>query len=102
MKLLSIVESVILLENRKDDAFKKYIEKYYQTVSDADDSVFKSLINTFSEHDPSGNNKYLDWMIKNYLQYVSEGHNNPNTPYVDYIVDLINVFHKNLSKLTPQ
>lgn len=49
-----ILENIrkVLLENRVDDVKKKYPE------------VDPAIIDYFIKEDPSGNNKYLDWLVK--------------------------------------
>ena len=54
MKLKLILENVILSEGRLEDVKKRY------------PNVDPKIIDKFSEGDPSGNNKYLDWMVKSY------------------------------------
>jgi len=68
----------LLLENRIDDVKKKY------------PGVSAEMIEVLASQDPSGTNKYLDWMVK---QKSKE-----NT--VPIITKYINLFHKNVNKLT--
>jgi hypothetical protein len=77
--------SNLLLEGRKKDILKKY----------GKDKKTKKVINYFSENDPSGNNKYLEWMVKVYLGVGKHegGHTDEN---ISYIVEL---FHKNLQRI---
>ena len=70
----------LLLENRIDDVKKKYPE------------VSAEMIEILASHDPSGNNKYLDWMVK---QKSKE-----NT--LPTITKYVNLFHKNVNKLTKE
>lgn len=70
----------LLFENRIDDVKKKYPE------------VSTEMIEVLASHDPSGTNKYLDWMVK---QKKKE-----NT--VPIITKYINLFHKNVNKLTKE
>lgn len=67
----------LILESRLDDVIKKYPE------------VSKVIIEELSKLDPSGNNKYLDWMVYGKKLGVSQ----------DRIVKGINLFHKNINKL---
>ena len=55
--LSQILESNLLLEGRKEDTIKKYGEEH------------SDLINLLSNVDPSGNNKYLGWMVKTALGF---------------------------------
>ena len=76
-KLSQILESTILLEGRREDVIKKYGEQH------------TDLVNVFVENDPSGNNKYLDWMVKTALENES----------VDSIIETINHFHRLLPRI---
>ena len=81
--LNQILESTILLEGRKEDTIKKYGEQY------------KELIEMLSNIDPSGNNKYLDWMVKTAL-----GKNqDQDIPMADEIAKTVNDFHRLLSRI---
>lgn len=81
--LSQILESTILLEGRKEDAIKKYGEEH------------KELIEMLSSVDPSGNNKYLDWMVKTAL-----GQNqDENIPSADIIARTIEDFHRLLPRI---
>jgi hypothetical protein len=81
--LNQILESTILLEGRKEDTIKKYGEEY------------KELIEMLSNIDPSGNNKYLDWMVKTSL-----GKNqDQDIPMADEIAKTVNDFHRLLSRI---
>jgi len=82
-KLSQILESTILLEGRKEDAIKKYGEEH------------EDLIDMLSSEDPSGNNKYLDWMVKTAL-----GQNQDDQiPTADLIIRTVNDFHKQLARI---
>lgn len=70
----------LLLENRIDDVKKKYPE------------VNSNTIEYFSTLDPSGNNKYLEWMVKNHSKGITSSQ----------ITKYINLFHKNVNKLTKE
>ena len=67
----------LLLENRIDDVKKKYPE------------VSASAIKELSDLDPSGNNKYLDFMVSTFTK-----------AGMFWAVKLVNLFHKNVNKLT--
>ncbi len=82
--LNQILESTILLEGRKEDAIKRYGEEH------------KPLIDILSQGDPSGNNKYLDWMTKTSLGLLN---NEDNIPSANSVIDLINGFHENLPRI---
>jgi len=83
-KLNQILESTILLEGRKEDAIRKYGEEHTE------------LIDMLSEVDPSGNNKYLDWMVKTAL-----GKNQDDRiPTADTIARTVKDFHRLLSRIS--
>ena len=82
-KLSQILESTILLEGRREDVIKKYGEEH------------TGLVDMFVEVDPSGNNKYLEWMVKTAL-----GKNQDDrTPMADSIAKTVTDFHRNLSRI---
>ena len=82
-KLNQILESTILLEGRKEDAIKKYGEEHSE------------LVNMLSDVDPSGNNKYLDWMVKTAL-----GQNQDDQiPTADTVARVVQDFHKQLTRI---
>ncbi len=82
-KLKELLESTILLEGRKEDTIKKYGEEH------------KEFIEQMSDLDPSGNNKYLDWMVKTSL-----GKNqDTNIPMADTVVKVVKDFHRLLSRI---
>jgi len=94
----------ILLEGRVEDA-QRYFEDYVGSWPIAEfqnaagiyagtnlDGVLKHFINA----DPSGNNKYLMWMVKMYLNPEERG-----TAPSD-ISSLVQRFHKNVDRLTPE
>ena len=70
----------LLLENRIDDVKKKYPK------------VPVEVIEEFASNDPSGTNKYLDWMV--YTADRGIGMSN--------VIKNINLFHKNINKLTKE
>ena len=81
--LIELLESAILQEGRVEDVLKKYSGK-----------ITPEVVNKFVEAQEkiqSGiNNKYLDWMVKEFTQGGES----------DKIIDAVSIFHKNLSKLT--
>ena len=76
----------ILLEGRIDDA-KQYIENAVGLMSDADEEV----LGYFIDGDPSGNHKYLMWMVK---IYANDSGFSPNM-----LIDLVQRFHNNLDRI---
>lgn len=69
----------LLSEGRVEDAKARYPN-------------YEEYVDFFAANDPSGNNKYLDWMMKMYIRedYASK----------DLLVKYITIFHKNISKFT--
>lgn len=73
--LYKLLEETVLLEGRKEQVMAKYPD------------VDKEVIEFISQNDPSGNNKYLDWAVKQ----VKEGGDKADVVY------LVNKYHQNLS-----
>jgi hypothetical protein len=69
----------IIFESRLDDLKKKYI------------TIPVDVIEYFSKEDPSGNNKYLEFLLQNYLS--------TNSIWNENMINLIKDFHKNLQKI---
>jgi hypothetical protein len=84
-KLSDILESTVLTEGRKEDAMKKY-------------GASKDLVDMLSAGDPSGNNKYLMWMVG---QVMGQG-GGDNIPLADAIVDAIERYHKQVNRLNTE
>ena len=92
----------IILEGRLEDVKKKY--------SDLDPNIIDYL----SENDPSGDNKYLEWMSNTMIfEWGGVENINPkklpfeslNPSLITYINRLINIvtdFNSNLNKITPE
>ena len=70
-----------MIEGRIEDVRSKYTK-----ISEND-------FNLFVDGDPSGNQKYLEWMVKMYESNWVLGVD----PY--YIIDLTQQFHNNINKL---
>ena len=78
----------ILLEGRIEDA-ERYIHNSVGLMSDESQEIFQNFVDS----DPSGNQKYLMWMVKIYDR---EGNStNPND-----ITSLVQRFHKNVDRLS--
>jgi len=77
----------LLIEGRKEDIIKKY---------GGDNNVNVATINWLSDKDPSGNNKYLKWMVKTWL-----GLGKPSEDAVTdvQVADIIKLFHKNIQRI---
>jgi hypothetical protein len=73
-----IILEQIISEGRLEDVIKKY--------SDVDEETIRSL----SGNDPSGNNKYLEWMVKSIIETPESG---------DNIIEAVKCFHSNLNRL---
>lgn len=79
--------SNLLLEGRKEDILKKYGGENQEVID---------TINYFSVEDPSGNNKYLEWMFKNWAGLGKDRNYSP----LDYeVVDLVKLFHQNVQRV---
>jgi hypothetical protein len=73
----NILEQIIT-EGRLEDMIKKY-----------EGSVSEDMVRQLSAGDPSGNNKYLDWMCAQRKDYTSE-----------YIIHIVKCFHENVNRLS--
>jgi len=90
MKFILDTIKKVLLENRVDDVKEKFPE------------VDPEIIEYFVRHDPSGNNKYLEWMVKAIthkptLQTIGEILNDNELGWGEpagFIVNLIQKFHE--------
>jgi len=80
----------ILLEGRVEDA-RQYIEKAIGTTILSDES--EEVLGYFIDGDPSGNHKYLMWMVK---MHDTDSGFSPNM-----LIDLVGRFHNNVDRLTP-
>lgn len=79
MELYKIFKSTVLTEGRKEDVMAKYPD------------APKEIVEHFSQNDPSGNNKYLEWMVVHYLDgETSEG-------YVTQILEVVSNYHSKLN-----
>ena len=74
--------SSLLLEGRKEDVIKKYGKD--------ENDIF--VINYFSRNDPSGNNKYLEWLTKTWVD-LGKG------LWHGDILNIVELFHKNLQRI---
>ena len=82
--LSQLLESNLILEGRKEDAIRKYGEEH------------RELINLLSDADPSGNNKYLNWMVGASL---GELEDNNNIPTADTVAKKVKDFHQQLPRI---
>ena len=78
--------SNLLIEGRLEDTIKKYAQM---------DDMGEEYIRYFSTNDPSGNNKYLEWMTKMWM-----GSDKSYSPEDTEVVDVVKLFHKNIQRIT--
>ena len=104
MKLTEILHKVILSEGRVEDA-QQYFEdavgswpvaEFQNPAGVGAGTNVEGVLDHFVQNDPSGNNKYLMWMVKMYLNPEERG-TSPND-----ISSLVQRFHKNVDRLTPE
>ena len=95
--------SKILLEGRVEDV-QQYFEKavgswpvaeFQNPAGIGAGTNLEGVLKHFEQNDPSGNNKYLMWMVKMYLNPEERG-TSPND-----ISSLVGRFHKNVDRLSP-
>jgi len=87
----------ILLESRYTDVINKYADNIKDIFGILyDDAV--NVIKGLSENDPSGNNKYLDWMAN---QVASKRIDNL-LELTQKIIGAVKKFHNNIEKITPK
>jgi hypothetical protein len=84
LNLSKILNSTLILEGRYEDVLKKY------GITERGDI---EVIDYLSKEDPSGNNKYLDWMAKVWMGHTKE------MPTDEEILDLVKKFHQNVSRI---
>ena len=93
----------ILTEGRVEDA-QKYFEKavgswpvaeFQNPAGIGAGTNLEGVLKHFEQNDPSGNNKYLMWMVKMYVNPEERG-TSPND-----ISSLVQRFHKNVDRLSP-
>ena len=79
--LYNLLNEHVLTEGRKEDVMAKY------------PNVPKEAIEQLSQQDPSGNNKYLEYMVKSY----SEGRTD-----ISEVIEIVTNFNNKLSLMSPQ
>jgi hypothetical protein len=80
----------ILIEGRVEDLKAKYVDNpNLAPIKKINDSKFNTLV----KGDPSGNQKYLEWMIKVMIRGYSLGIGS------NYIVGLVSEFHEKQQRL---
>ena len=85
--LKELFEQKLLLEGRIEDAKKKYPQ-----FSDA-------IFNFYTKEDPSGNQKYLNWLLSTTIKDSKYELGNPKV-YHDDMINAIIFFHRNQQKFT--
>ena len=80
--LYTLLNEHVLTEGRKEDVMAKY------------PNVSKEIVEQLSQLDPSGNNKYLEYMVKG---YGVEGRTD-----IDEVIEIITDFNNKLPLMTPQ
>jgi len=107
-KMENVIKKVLLKEGRIDTAKKKYVVPNY-------------IFNMFIKADPSGNHKYLDWMLRQFLltkwpsnssPYKDSWEGNYDEDYIrtygsdreltmnaNHVIHLMEQFHKNVQRL---
>ena len=83
----------ILIEGRIEDA-KNLIRKHY--LVDEESSDYMYLVDYLVDKDPSGNNKYLMWMVKRMVDDNEETHHNTEGALIELVTD----FHELLPKIS--
>lgn len=78
--LNNILSTVVLLEGRKEDVMAKY------------NQVPKETVEYLSNEDPSGNNKYLEWMVKE----IVSGKDGPS------IAQVVKMYHEKQNLINQQ
>lgn len=88
--------SNLLIEGRLEDIIKKY-----KDLDDGFGAREEEDIRLLSNEDPSGNNKYLDWMVKIYfgLGKDSENFRGNQTGSKHRIITAVKKFHKNIQRI---
>lgn len=105
--MIEILYETILSEGRVEDSKQKWSKGVLNQVSsmvtdDTDDDMISDfsdqVFDEFVKGDPSGNNKYLDWMLQNFVYF---GDNFDSTDPLDLVNDILSdvtYFHNNIKK----
>lgn len=90
----NIILEQLILENRKNDVFQKYIKKIHGTEQGEYDlnSIIEKFIPTLTEQ------KYLDWAVGEFLRLYPSKLTSGLSPPIDTISKIINEFDKNLHR----
>ena len=101
----------LLNEGRLEDVKAKYLTKYLYLENEldpsGDDESFKTYFNDLVDHisneDPSGNNKYLNWFFKNWLENMEFNVSLSSGPVdPEMLLSSVKTYHRNLSRITSQ
>lgn len=97
MGIRKIIKETLLVEGRLEDVIKKY------ATPEHDPDVPEEFILYLSENDPSGNNKYLEWMVKIFYNYLKGWDLDGDTEYkaINNLLEIVKTFHKIQDRITP-
>jgi hypothetical protein len=98
------INNILLIEGRKEDAYKRY-------VSNLEEGPLKggmeAAYDIFINNDPSGNHKYIGWLMKQGLANMKvmltnlltiDGDEEEYMP--DVIIDIVTRYHNNIQRMT--
>lgn len=70
MKIIKLLEEQLLQEGRLENVLNQNKSEWLREFGDTPSSnnKFIEVVNILSRKDPSGDNKYLDWMVKRYIE----------------------------------
>lgn len=86
MNLLNLLNEKILTEGRREDVMAKY------------NQVPKETVEYLSNEDPSGNNKYLEWMVKE----IVSGKDGPSPTPAQHIAQVVKMYHEKQNLINQQ
>jgi len=93
-----IITEQLLLENRKQKVIDYWIHSLEKSGKNLkyrySDETIKIVVNYVSKQDPSGNNKYLEWMTKQIFD-------NQISMFDAKMYNTVAEYHKNLNRITP-
>jgi len=82
----------ILIESRLTDAVDRYAQQFVDKYKISYDKAVNT-INRLAQEDPSGNHKYLDWMIKHIFD------SSDFIQQTQQVIRVVKKFHENLGKI---
>ena len=86
MNLLNLLNEKILTEGRREDVMAKY------------NQVPKETVEYLSNEDPSGNNKYLEWMVRTWLDELMK----PAGEDASSIAQVVKMYHEKQNLINQQ